>query len=62
MASDLEGPNRMAEIAPDGGSIIDRELSRVLKGFGICLTAMVEKERIHDVTEETNQRNIVGAI
>jgi len=38
---------------------IDRELSCVLKGFGIHLTATVEEERIHGVTEETNQRSML---
>jgi len=37
-----------------GRSGIDRELSHVLKGFEIFLTATVEEECIHDVTEETN--------
>jgi len=55
MASDLEGPDQMAEIAPDGGSGIDRELSRVLKVFGICLTTIVEEEHIHGVADEMNR-------
>jgi len=45
----------MTEIVPNGGSGIDRELSRILNGFGIHLTATVEEECIHGVTEETNQ-------
>jgi len=57
MASDLEGPDWTAEIAPDGGSGIDEGIRRILEGFGICLTATVEEERIHDVTKETNQRS-----
>lgn len=44
----------VVEIVPDGGSEIDRELSRVSKGFVIHLIATVEEERIHDVTEEMN--------
>jgi len=39
---------------PDGRSETNRELSRVLKGFGICLTTVVEEECIHEVTDETN--------
>jgi len=33
MASDLEGPDRMIEIMPDGRSETNRELSFILKGF-----------------------------
>ena len=54
MASDLEGSDWTAEIAPDGGSGTERELSCVLEGFGIRLIVTVEEERIHDVTEEMN--------
>jgi len=43
-ASDLEGPNQTDEIVPDGRSRIDRELSHVLKIFGIHLTTTVEEE------------------
>lgn len=57
MASDLEGPDQTAEITPDGGSGTDRELSCVLKGFGIRLTTMVEEECIHNVAEEMNQQS-----
>ena len=33
MVLDLEGPDRTVEIAPDGGSGTDRELSRILEGI-----------------------------
>ena len=52
----------MAEIAPDGGSGIDRGLSRILKGFGVCLTTTVEKEHIPDVTEEMNRRSMLALV
>ena len=39
---------------------IDGELSRVLKGFGVHLTATVEEECIHGVTEETNRRSMMA--
>jgi hypothetical protein len=57
MALDLEGPDRTAEIAPDGRSGIDRELSRVLKDLESDLTATVEEDSFHDVTEEMNRRS-----
>lgn len=60
MASDLEGLDRTTEIALDGGSRIDREISRVLKRFGIRLTTTVEEERIHDVTEEMTRRSMLA--
>jgi len=60
MALDLGDSDWMVEIAPNGGRRTDRELSHVLKGFGICLTAAVEKERIHDVTEEMNRRSMLA--
>ena len=59
MTSDLEGLDRTAEIMPDGGSGIDKELSRILKGFGIHLTTTVEEECIHGVIEETNRRSML---
>lgn len=46
MASDLEVPDQTAEIKPDGGSGIDEGIRRVLEGFGIRLTTIVE-ERLH---------------
>ena len=55
MMLDLGDPDRTAEFAPNGGSGINRELSCVLEGFGIRLTATVEEECIHDVTEEMNR-------
>jgi len=45
----------MIENAPNGGSGIDKELSCVLKGFEIHLTATVEERLIHDITKETSQ-------
>ena len=57
MALDLEAPDRTTEIKPDGGSRIDEVIRHVLEGFGIWLTATVEEEHIHDVTEETNRRS-----
>ena len=60
MASDLEGPDQTTEIAHDGGRGIDRELSRILKGFGIFLTATMEEECIYGVTKETNQRSMLA--
>ena len=62
MVSDLEGLDQTAKIVSNGGSGIDRELSHVLKGFGIRLTATMEEECIHNVTEETNRRSIASAI
>ena len=54
MASDLEALDQTDEITPDGGSGIDEGICCILEGFRIHLTAMVEEEHIHDVTEETN--------
>ena len=61
MASDLGDPDLTAEIAPDGGSRIDEGIRRVLKGFGIHLTATVEERLIHDITEETNRRSMLAS-
>ena len=57
MTLDLGDPDQMAKITPDGRSRIDEGMSHDLEGFGICLTAMVEEDFIHDVTEETNRRS-----
>ena len=57
MALDLGDPDRTAEIALDEGRKINEGTHHVLEGFGICLTATVEEERIHDITEETNRRS-----
>lgn len=46
----------MAKIAPDGGSGIDEGIRLILEGFGICLTAMVEEESIHTVTENESTK------
>lgn len=61
MASDLEAPDRTTKITPNGGSRIDEGICRVLEGFGIRLNATVEEEPIHDVTEETNRRNMLAS-
>jgi len=41
---------------------IEKELNHILKGFGICLTTIVEEERIHGVTEETKRRSMLASI
>jgi len=46
MVLDLEALDWMDEIVPDGGSGINEGIQRVLEGFGIRLTTMVE-ERLH---------------
>lgn len=51
MMLDLGDPDQTAEIVPDGGSGIDEGIHRLLEGFAIRLTATVEEECIHDVTE-----------
>jgi len=43
---------RWLRLRPIERSRNNAELSCDLKGFGICLTTMVEKERIHKITEE----------
>lgn len=55
MALDLGDSDQMVEIALDGGSEIDEGIYRILKRFGVCLTTTMEKDFIHDVTEETNR-------
>lgn len=57
MASDLEAPDWTAEIATIGGSKIDEGMSCGLEGFEVCLTTTVEKDVIHDVTEEMTLRS-----
>lgn len=52
----LRSPDQMAEIVPDRKKWNRQELSCDLKGFGIHLTATIEKEHIHDITKEINRR------
>ena len=60
MVSYLEAPDQMTETILDGGSGIDEGICLILGGFGIRSTTTVEKERIHDVTEETNRRSMLA--
>lgn len=55
MALDLKGPDWTVEIALDGGSGINEGLSHDLEGIEVHLTATIEKDFIHDETEESNR-------